>query len=147
LAAELSGMTEALIVKADLRRVSGRVELDLVLVVQAVGEAELDVESRGVAGGPSPAGSVRVVVTQMPVLVVDVHLHVERIPDLLRVGGIGPTTRVEDDLGVIGLADRHVADAGDERGDLMRGGVIGETAPDQVLRSLRQLREDSGATQ
>jgi hypothetical protein len=88
--------------------------VDAVLVVQAVGEAELDVHPR--------AGRVvvretcrRVVVPQVPVLVVDVHLDVERVLDV--AVGVEFSLGIKNDLGMVMNRDVNpwIANGGDVR--------------------------------
>lgn len=76
---------------------------------------------------------------------VQVQLHVERIANL--VVCVAQTAGVEDDLGVIILSQRDAADVRDERRDLVRGGMIREATPNQVLHVLRQPGEHAGAAE
>jgi hypothetical protein len=121
----------------ELRHVAERwSRTDLVPAVEAVAEAEFEVHSgwsgrmvRGEGVRTLPEGVVRVVLAQVPVLVVDVHLDVEGVANLR----VAEAARVEDDLRVTGLRNGHVADVRHVGGDLARGRVIRQAATNHVL--------------
>jgi len=76
---------QAHVAERDLGHVAERRgRLDLVVVVERVGEAELDVDARGTGRWrDADAHFGGIVVAQVPVFVVDVHLDIERVADLV----------------------------------------------------------------
>ncbi len=118
--------------------------VDAVLVVEAVGEAELDVHPRAVRVVGHEARR-RVVVPQVPVLVVDVHLDVERVPDV--AVGVEFSLGIEDDFRVVVRrdVDAGVAHGRDVRLRLTRHGVIRQAEAHQLLDVGRQRLEHGGS--
>src|SRR5215213_4247406 len=87
-----------LIAEHDLGHIAERRRrMDHVCAIKTVPEAELDVDDRGPIGHYRNDPGRRIVLAQMPVLVVYVHFDVEWILDLAI---LALAARVEDDLGI-----------------------------------------------
>ncbi len=108
-----------------------RCRFHFVGVIQAIPKAEFQVDARGL--GLRGRGDAVIVLTQMPIFVVDIHLHVERVPDL---AALAKTPGVKDDLSVRVLRDRYVSDSIRVGGDLIRRRMIGEPSAYQRLHGI-----------
>lgn len=119
------------------------VRVDAVLVVQAVGETELDVHPRTVRVIGHETCR-RVVIPQVPVLVVDVHLDVERVLDV--TVGVELPLGIEDNFRMIVRrdVDAWVAYGRDVRLGLTRHRVIRQAEAHQLLDVARQRVEHGG---
>ena len=116
---------------------------DAVVVVQTVGKAEFDIDPRlalvirdGLYGG--------VVVAQVPVFVIDVHLHVERKANM--PARVEHASGIEDDLGVILPTDPDWIRAPQRRHIRLRlraHRVIREPKADVPLHVIRQALIDA----
>src|SRR3954470_10590242 len=109
---------------------------NIVLIIQAVTEAKLNIES----GRPGQirarqlvlSSLIRVILAKMPVLMIDVHFNVERKLSLARVEGIAQTPRVKDDLRIAVSRNRDIANVRDRRCNFVCRRVIRETTAEQV---------------
>ena len=85
--------------KADVQNITVMsMRENTIVVIQAIGETELDVHARfpGIVNHRFSRG---VIIAQVPVFVIDVHLDIERVDDMIIA--VSMATGIENDLGMI----------------------------------------------
>ena len=110
--------------------------MDMVVIIKAVGEAELKVEARRAGGATRRAsGLAGVVIPQVPILVIQIDLNIEGVAN----GTVVPkSSGVEDDFGVITCVEGDIADPVHIGGDLTRCWMIRKAPAHKTLNLRRQ---------